>query len=440
MSLTRIILIVILFSTGCTRHPGENISSEIDSRIRLDFRKSREQILQQLSRYYNNLSDSQLTAWESDGRLEMKVIDGQKRYFNYAVNNLFRIDPVARAHRDSLFPPTPDPLDSIKLENTQWILNTEPYGNPAGKIKVTFEYTLTVDADAIPAGETVRCWLPFPSNTEPRQQDVTLLVSEPSMIRSADGTTHSSLYSEQISIKGQPTLFTYKASYQIAGQWFDPKIIDRPLTKALPSGVRKFTREEPPQIRFTPAICRLADSLAGSETNPFKILTRFYTWIDLNIPWASAREYSTMDSIPDYVLQYRHGDCGMVTFLLMSMARYKGIPARWQSGWMIHPGEENLHDWCEVWFHETGWIPVDMSFGLQATSDDFLRNFYISGIDSYRMIVNTGVSGPFDPPKKYYRSEPYDFQRGEVEWSGGNLYFNHWDYHLKILSIEKISQ
>jgi hypothetical protein len=48
------------------------------------------------------------------------------------------------------------------------------------------------------------------------------------------------------------------------------------------------------------------------------------------------------------------------------------------------------------------------------------------------MIVNTGVSGQLYPGKIFLRSEPYDFQRGEVEWTGGNLYFDKWDYDIKI--------
>ena len=31
------------------------------------------------------------------------------------------------------------------------------------------------------------------------------------------------------------------------------------------------------------------------------------------------------------------------------------------------------------------------------------------------------------------RSEPYDFQRGELEWEGGNLYFDKWDWHMESL-------
>jgi hypothetical protein len=79
----------------------------------------------------------------------------------------------------------------------------------------------------------------------------------------------------------------------------------------------------------------------------------------------------------------------MQTLLFMTMVRYKGIPVRWQSGWMLHPGEVNLHDWCEVYYEGVGWVPLDMSFSLQKSNNKQVRNFYISGIDSYRLIVNS---------------------------------------------------
>lgn len=48
------------------------------------------------------------------------------------------------------------------------------------------------------------------------------------------------------------------------------------------------------------------------------------------------------------------------------------------------------------------------------------------------MIVNSDYGMPLVPEKKYPRSETVDFQRGEVEWEGGNLYFPKWDYHMDI--------
>ena len=113
------------------------------------------------------------------------------------------------------------------------------------------------------------------------------------------------------------------------------------------------------------------------------------------------------------------------------MCRSLGIPARWESGWMLHPGDINLHDWAEAYLEGIGWIPIDQSFGIQ---NGPVPLFYTRGMDSYRMVVNTGISGALYPAKTYPRSETDDFQRGEVEWRGGNLYFNRWYYRLSVVN------
>ena len=50
--------------------------------------------------------------------------------------------------------------------------------------------------------------------------------------------------------------------------------------------------------------------------------------------------------------------------------------------------------------------------------------FYLGGLDAYRIAFNDDYSQPFVPPKQHFRSETVDLQRGEVEWRGGNLYFD----------------
>jgi transglutaminase-like putative cysteine protease len=407
-------------------------------RTRLDFSKSEEQVKSQLQKYFKTIPDTLLKSWESTGHLEMRRIDGVKRYFNYAVSNLFRLDTVAAKIRQDQIGIQKDPLDSICIENTREIVVNGKPGATAATRTITIEYSISVDADVVPPGEELSCWMPFPKESLPRQQNVKLLSSIPQDARrSAQRNAHSSLFAVKKAIAGIPTIFSYTATFDISGQWFESKNFDPVRSVEISDKPDQYTNEELPHLAFTPSVKHLADSLSAGESDPFILLKRFYYWIDQNIPWASALEYSTFECIPDYVLSQRHGDCGMKTFLLMSLARYKGIPARWQSGWMLHPGEENLHDWCELWFPSTGWIPVDMSFGLQNTEDPILKEFYMTGIDSYRMIVNDGFAQEFDPPKNYFRSEPFDFQRGEVEWAKGNLYFNQWDYNLKVLSIEK---
>jgi transglutaminase-like putative cysteine protease len=99
---------------------------------------------------------------------------------------------------------------------------------------------------------------------------------------------------------------------------------------------------------------------------------------------------------------------------------------------MMHPPEVNLHDWCEIYIDGYGWIPVDQSFGIKNYLNESQQYFYLGGIDAYRLIVNDDYSKPLFPAKIYPRSETVDFQRGEVEWKGGNLYFDKWNYSMEI--------
>ena len=44
-------------------------------------------------------------------------------------------------------------------------------------------------------------------------------------------------------------------------------------------------------------------------------------------------------------------------------------------------------------------------------------NFVLKLVETQRII-----------PKKFFRSEPVDLQKGEIEWDGGNLYFDKWSF------------
>lgn len=121
--------------------------------------------------------------------------------------------------------------------------------------------------------------------------------------------------------------------------------------------------------------------------------------------------------------------------ILLKGLSVKVFPARWQSVWMLHPGHVNLHDWGQVWYDAVGWVLVDVSFKLQKSDDQRIRKFYISGIDAYRFIVNEDYGLRFCCLKRWYRSEPWDFQRGEAEWKNGNLYFGVWTYNMDVKGL-----
>lgn len=433
---------LLFMAAGCKQTPDNKKSvlktdslSIIAERIALDFPFTESEINEQLKEKIGNFTPEEKADWEKKNWLEWKRINGEKKYFSRAVSNLklIRSFYYNRVERDSIEASEPEMV--FRKIHTQSVINASKSGSsPVIPVSITINYTLTVDPDEVPAGETVRCWLPYPKENHPRQKNVKLLsASVKDFILAPDSAIHRTIYMESKAEKGLPAVFKISYSYQSSGQYFDPDKLTINQYDKTSELYKKYTSEELPHICFSEKVRRLADSITVSGENSFETVRKIYTWFTMNIPWAGAQEYSVMPNIPEYVIQNRRGDCGMQTFLFMSMLRYKGIPVRWQSGWKVPPDAKNLHDWCEVYFEGPGWIPVDISYGFQYSDDQKTREFFISGIDSYRLIVNEGVEGRLYPEKEYLRSEPYDFQRGEVEWSGGNLYFDKWDYDMEII-------
>jgi hypothetical protein len=320
------------------------------------------------------------------------------------------------------------------LQHTQKIISeTKISGETVLPVRMKIGYIIDVDMNTVPEGKTIRCWMPFPREGNARQKNVRLISSEPEDAEIATNSNlQRSIYMEKMAVKDQPTIFRIEFEVETSAQYFDLKPEEiKPYNTESPV-YKEFTTQRAPQIVFTPKIEQLAKRILGGETNPLLKVQKIYDWINDSVRWASALEYSTIPDIPGYVMKTHHGDCGMQTLLFMTLARSQGIPVKWQSGWMLHPHQVNLHDWCEVYYEGIGWVSLDQSFGLQHSPDDKVRNFYRSGIDSYRLIVNDDYGRKLVPEKKYPRSEPYDFQRGELEWEGGNLYFNQWSWDVEV--------
>lgn len=414
--------------------------ADLHHRLLTDFSKTRDQVKEYIRKYIPDVTDRQMDEWEKTGELECRVIDGEKRYFNNAAPNLFRINKACAALKAKRDTPGRDGDQKVRSDNTRAIMKqaSRAKGRLGDPKHFRIRYTVTVKPDVVPAGETVRCWLPMPRTDVMRQQNVKLLsTSQPEYQRSPMTYAHSTVYMEKKAEAGKPTVFSEEFEFDAYGAWFD---LDTANVKAYDTTTplyKTYTSERDQHIVFTPQIRALAERLTAGATTPLAKARRIFKWIDENFPWASAREYSTIENIPEYVLANKHGDCGQVTLLFLTLCRSIGIPAHFQSGFMLHPGDENLHDWGEIYIQDLGWVPVDMSFGIPAYAKNEKETFFfLGGIDSFRMVVNNDFGCPLYPAKQYPRSETVDFQRGEVEWAGGNLYFDKWKWNLEVLERE----
>jgi hypothetical protein len=277
----------------------------------------------------------------------------------------------------------------------------------------------------VPAGEIIRAWLPFP-HANMRQQDIHLLSSDPPRYLLADTNAGlSSVYLEKPSAGHQPTVFqiVFEVTCSAFYEPIDPARV-QPADAGDPA-LAHFMGEEPPQIVYSDQVKKLSHDIVGDETNPYLKARRIFDWVYHNVPWTTAREYSTIECLPAYALHVGHGDCGIKAMTFMTFCRYNGIPARWETGWTTETMSD-MHDWCEIYLAPYGWVPVDVTYGVVDSPDERVKWFYFGGIDNFRFFANTDFDQPLYPAKTLYRSEIVDFQRGEVEWRGGNLYFNQW--------------
>ena len=405
-------------------------------RIEMDFTLTEEKVIEYVKQYFPDVTPEELRRWEEEKSLEYQIIDGQKRYFNNAQYNLFRLNKELKIIKKKVDAQKGDdskrkifPLDDhIKGIITAAVKSGKKYVHP---VKLRIKQSLIVDKNVVPEGEILRCWIPFPREIENRQTDIQLLRTEPSAYQLADNRNlQRTIYFEKPAKSDEPTEIFVEYTYLSHGVYMpiDPdKVLPTPHSEDL----KPYLCERGRHIEFTPQLKELSKSIIGDEKNPYRIAQKLFAWVDTNITWASAREYSTFFSIPHYVIENRHGDCGMQTLTLMTLCRLNGIPTKWQSGWEFQPPDDSMHDWGEIYFEPYGWVPMDVTYGLRKTTDEKLKWFYLSGMDSYRLIFNDDYSMKFEPEKKYIRSETIDSQRGEVEWKEANLYFDKWDWNLE---------
>lgn len=397
-------------------------------RILLDFQLDAAAVKERLRKQIPDLTDAEFAKWDAAGLLEKQVIDGRTLYFNRAPGNLFRLSADARSRRKDPAPFNDGPNEV--LNDHHRAIRAEAIRTGASSVLPMREevtQTLTVKADAVPAGETLRAWLPFPREIRGQQENVVLVDHVPgSFTTQPSDAIQRTVYLEAQAVAGKPTVFavTWQATLFARDFHIDPaRVVSAPITAEL----EPFVAERAPHIVFTDAMRAYSKKVVGNETNPYRIARKLFAAVD-TIPWAGAREYSTISNISDYTLHAGHGDCGEQTLLLITLLRLNGIPARWQSGWMFSDGKyNNIHDWGQVYLAPYGWVPVDVTFG-RLHGDPTLEYFYLGGLDAYRVAFNDDFSQPFTPAKRFARSETVDSQRGEVEWKGGNLYFDQWDY------------
>jgi len=384
-----------------------------------------------------DLTQEEFDRWVKDGLAESREIEGRVMIFKSFLPNLLR-DSTEAKRRVRKPDETTERARNLLHEHIDALVANKgdspcPY---SGVAENRILMTVKAKAGAVPDGEIVRAWIPFPRK-DPLQPEISLVSTVPDEHALADqDSPQRTIYMEREATGGGEVLF--QVEYRYLSRAFYQEITPSTVEPVgLASASEACLCEQLPHIAFTPYLRGLAEEIVRRETNPYMKAWHIYRWITETVSYALVPEYSTIECISDYAARNLRGDCGVQALLFITLCRISGVPARWQSGWYVNPIRCGPHDWAQFYVEPYGWIYADPSFGGRERSSEKYHRFYFGNVDHFRLITNIDISSEFSPAKSHYRSDTVDNQRGEVEWRGGNVYYDGWDYELKILPSEE---
>ena len=335
--------------------------------------------------------------------------------------------------------------------------------------RITIRATVKVEDTAFKPGMLVRVHVPIAATCE-QQSDIRIesMFPENGQIAPEDAEQRTVYWEENMQENHE---FSVTYSYVHTAKWHDVETVlhGMPMSQGTmqdagsacseaaqrPSGVPelpclkpealaeyvKDTAELAPHIEFTPYIRALTEACAQGCTTPLEKAKSFYDFITKNFRYTYMPAYFTLDSIAENCARSFTGDCGVFALLFITMCRCAGIPAEWQSGFAAEPEFVGGHDWARFYVEPFGWLFADPSFGVSSNrnENEERRMFYFGNLDPYRMVANRAFQAPFTVDKRYFRTDPYDNQYGEIETEDRGLRYDEYKRKAEIVSFEELA-
>jgi transglutaminase-like putative cysteine protease len=391
---------------------------------------SREEGLKMVQEEFPNLTEEDFDRLQLENKMDWIYLDGKVMYLNNFCRNLKKVYPeLAQLHKK--------PEEIKAPEKEKWVKPEVKDGEEISA-HIHLRHELRLAPSAVKEGKNLHVHIPLPVERD-QIKNLKILSVNPSPVKLPDMTEEQpTVYFEEKAAQGQ--VFSVEYEFDHVTTYHDLERVDlkavSDAAENLPEEVKPYLREELPHIAFTPYLRALAAELQGEEKNPLLVAHRFYDYITQKVDYRFVRDYASFDNISQYCAVNQRGDCGVQALLFITLCRIAGIPAKWQSGLCADPGSIGEHDWARFYVPSIGWVYADPSYGggARRQGEEEKRKFYFGNTDPYRIPINDDFQRDLVPAKKFMRDDPYDNQRGEVEYEDGGIYGK--DYQRTFVEID----
>ncbi len=242
---------------------------------------------------------------------------------------------------------------------------------PVREEQTAERYRVSLEADYLvlgnPKNEPVRVWLPLPADDAYQNVFAYRLRPRPANILYSRDGYQIAVFEFGPRLIGETVTIRYDAEVRLRdiGWQVDPARIGS-LTD-VPAQIRAdYLVDGPLYDIHHPAIEAAAREAVGEATAPLEIMTRIVAFV------RSRLDYDLDGQKPPApeVLAAGHGSCTEHVFLMIALARNRGLPARYMAGSPVHLGllsgkyvDRVFHKVVEVYLPGIGWTPVESSAG-----------------------------------------------------------------------------
>ncbi len=399
-------------------------------RTPLDFSVTRERAVAQVREEWPEFGEDDLDRLVDHGRVDWRLVEGEQRFLPSFLDALRKYPE----EMPGMACPAPDRAEQLAV-----IAEMRERGAAERRVRVRAGIAAGDDVRVGP--ETgVRCWLPLPASC-PQVCDVRLMGATPgARVAPADAPQRTAYWDA----RGQREFFvdyeyTIRAPY--VDLWCENPVladVDGRFGEA-PAPAVADVSEQRPHICFAPYLRELAERLFSGIAADDQLgrARAAYDWVTNNVDYRFQPAYLLLDGIADSCAKSLRGDCGVFALTFITLCRLGGVPARWQSGLYVAPGDVGPHDWAMFYVEDLGWLWADCSFGSSARreGDEDRRRFYFGNLGPWRMVANSEFMAPLTPACEVLRNDPFDNQVGEMVVDGRGLTSHDFTWKTELLSI-----
>jgi len=280
----------------------------------------------------------------------------------------------------------------------------------------SFEATYIATIKNVPAGlKTLKVWIPLPVSRGGQTISDVRIESPQHWTETSEGA-YGDHYAYTTITNPPAGDFSVKVRFRGTRNEITPA--DLPETHASKAELARALKPDT-LVTISPRVKKLADEVTAGKKTPSEQAHAIYDYLVTNMKYDK--------TIPGWghgdterACDIKAGNCTDFHSLFMSMARAKGIPARFVIGFPMtadHGTVTGYHCWAEFYVKGKGWIPVDPSEASKST-DPARRAYLFGNLDPDRVQFTMGRDVVLSPrtaePLNYFIYPHAEAEKKEV--------------------------